>query len=446
MWLMSRAGMEELEHWITAALKGEADIVGWSPRGVVAQLGLRLAEPILAASRRQIEADARAERLQTDAESCRNEIEKVRRALVHAEQRFELMMAANGAGLWDIDLIPNRPFEDDYPFWWSNQVRNLLGFATEAEFPNLLGSWSKRLHPDDVEGVMAAFGRHLGDRSGRTPYDVHYRLRCKDGSYRWFHARGATQRDADGQALRAAGSLVDITEQHARNEELDRALTRFGLASHMLNDGLWDMEVIDGQSVSKHNVFWWSDQFRRLLGFSSEADFPNALDSWVSRIHPDDKEMVLTRLEEHVGDCSGQRNYDVEHRLKTRSGEYRCFRARCQTRRTADGRPLRVVGALSDIQAERERVELAASENNYRSELEESFKRIGSIVVTIKEIANQTNLLALNAAIEAARAGETGRGFAVVADEVRRLAERTREATEHVERMTSRRRGSGKAD
>jgi methyl-accepting chemotaxis protein len=58
-------------------------------------------------------------------------------------------------------------------------------------------------------------------------------------------------------------------------------------------------------------------------------------------------------------------------------------------------------------------------------EIEQSSRKISSIIGVIDEIAFQTNLLALNAGVEAARAGDAERGFAVVASEVRALAQRS---------------------
>lgn len=359
-------------------------------------------------------------------------IDELSAELESMKTRFELIRMATSDGTWDMVVNHADPGNPRNPFWWSDQFRHLLGFQTEKEFPNVLSSWASRLHPEDREPTLAAFGRHLADRSGRTPYDVIYRLATKSREYRWFRARGQTVRMANGTALRVAGSLTDIHESRTRELMLETLLVRFDLAREMLQDGLWDLEVVAGDPVNPKNAFWWSDQFRRLLGYANAQEFPDVLDSWASKLHPDDAQRTVDAFTAHLTDRTGRTPYDLEYRLLCKDGEYRWFRARGQTKRAADGTPLRVVGALSDLtlQKHEEANQRKQTENN--AFLDASLKSIGSIVGTIQRVADQTNLLALNAAVEAARAGTAGLGFAVVADEIRTLAQQVRSATAQI--------------
>ena len=360
------------------------------------------------------------------------QIDELNDELESMKTRFELIRMATSDGTWDMVVNHADPGNPRNPFWWSDQFRHLLGFQTEKEFPNVLSSWASRLHPEDREPTLAAFGRHLADRSGRTPYDVIYRLATKSREYRWFRARGQTVRMANGTALRVAGSLTDIHESRTRELMLETLLVRFDLAREMLQDGLWDLEVVAGDPVNPRNAFWWSDQFRRLLGYENAQEFPDVLDSWASKLHPDDAQRTVDAFTAHLTDRTGRTPYDLEYRLLCKDGEYRWFRARGQTKRAADGTPLRVVGALSDLtlQKHEEANQRKQTENN--AFLDASLKSIGSIVGTIQRVADQTNLLALNAAVEAARAGTAGLGFAVVADEIRTLAQQVRSATAQI--------------
>ncbi|MCL1793133.1 MAG: PAS domain S-box protein [Oscillospiraceae bacterium] len=126
--------------------------------------------------------------------------------------KLDLMIRATKIGLWDMEVIKDDPVNPENIFMWSDEFRDMLGYFDKNDFPNLLGSWSDLLHPEDKERTLAAFEKHLLDNTGRTPYDIEYRLLRKNGEYAYYHASGETIRDENGDALRVAGSLMDVTE------------------------------------------------------------------------------------------------------------------------------------------------------------------------------------------------------------------------------------------
>ncbi|MCL2031653.1 MAG: ATP-binding protein, partial [Oscillospiraceae bacterium] len=104
------------------------------------------------------------------------------------------------------------------------------------------------------------------------------------------------------------------------------------------------------------NTATWSQEFRWMLGFSDESDFPNTLNSWTDRLHPEDRDGVLAVFAAHLNDRTGQTPYDTEYRLLRKDGQYRHYHAFGTTLRDGGGIPLRVAGALMDI-TEKKRME-----------------------------------------------------------------------------------------
>ena len=113
-----------------------------------------------------------------------------------------------------------------------------------------------------------------------------------------------------------------------------------------LGSGMWGMEFDEeGNMVSVE----WSPEFRRMIGYTDENDFPNKLESWSDLLHPDCKDRVIKAFNDAINDYSGEKNYDVEYRLKTKSGEWRWYHAIGRLLRRDDGTPLSYVGLFVDI-------------------------------------------------------------------------------------------------
>jgi len=126
--------------------------------------------------------------------------------------KLNAVVAATKIGLWDITINDNDPKHRDNIFTWSDEFRYMLGYSSIADFPNSMESWSDKLHPDEKEAVFKAVYDHIMDKTGNTPYDVEYKLLCKNGEYSYFHVCGESIRDKDGNVNRVAGAIMDITE------------------------------------------------------------------------------------------------------------------------------------------------------------------------------------------------------------------------------------------
>ncbi|GAC1374281.1 MAG: hypothetical protein NVS2B12_18760 [Ktedonobacteraceae bacterium] len=125
------------------------------------------------------------------------------------QERFALSIQGSSDGWWDRDLRTNTVY-------FSPRWKQLLGYS-DAEFPNRLEEWIGRVHPDDLaRTVLVALQRQLDGHE--LSYEFDHRVRHKDGTYRWLHARGSALRDEHGDVYRVACWHTDITEQKLAEE------------------------------------------------------------------------------------------------------------------------------------------------------------------------------------------------------------------------------------
>jgi PAS domain S-box len=133
-------------------------------------------------------------------------------ALHDSEARLALALEAAGAGLWDFDPLARTTY-------FSPRFGELLGYPDAQSLKE--GFFLREaLHPEDRERVLAVQERALLEGAR---FDETYRLRRRDGGFRWFRGIGQAYLDEMRQAIRYPGLIIDVTAQR----EAEQALRRF---------------------------------------------------------------------------------------------------------------------------------------------------------------------------------------------------------------------------
>jgi len=130
------------------------------------------------------------------------------------KERFQLAIEGSNDGLWDWNPQTNE-------IWYSPRWKSMLGYSDE-ELESTLDVWISRIHPDDYDSTFDSIQSHI---DGNTDvYESEYRLKHKNGNWKWILDRGKVLTNDDGIAQRFVGFHTDITQKKNQEEILQRKI------------------------------------------------------------------------------------------------------------------------------------------------------------------------------------------------------------------------------
>ncbi|WP_121355314.1 sensor histidine kinase [Flavisolibacter nicotianae] len=267
------------------------------------------------------------------------EKKKAQAVLKESEERLQFALEAANQGVWDWNLATNEVI-------YSSSYKKLYGFS-EDDLKNDVSEWITRIHPDDQRKMKDMVVEHL--QSDDPVYDSQYRIRGKDGRYRWVMAKGRLlNKGEDGRYLRMIGTHTDITETIERETALKRSNERFDCVMKATHEVLWEWDIATNEVTRS------MDSLKKLYGVKDDSHI-RQFDSWLQYIHPEDREMVERTLR-GVLQAPHQHTFEMEYRFKRSNGSYAHIYDRGILLRDENDKPFRVIGSAEDI-SERKRLE-----------------------------------------------------------------------------------------
>ncbi|WP_165842906.1 PAS domain-containing protein [Phenylobacterium deserti] len=241
-------------------------------------------------------------------------------------ERYRLAAKATNDAIWDWDLAASRII-------WNDAVGARFGHWDAVEGTTAQW-WLDQIHPDDhAEVEETIFGVIRGQDDS---WSAEYRFRCANGAYAEVFDRGTVLRDAEGRAVRMIGAMLDLTERKQAEAALRASEASFRSRLNAIPQMVWSTRA-DGY----HDFFndrWY--EFTGVPAGSTDGD------GWADVFHPEDQERIWAVWRESL---ETGKLYDIEYRLRHRSGEYRWVLGRALPTRNEAGEIIRWMGTCTDI-------------------------------------------------------------------------------------------------
>ncbi len=231
-------------------------------------------------------------------------------------------------------------------FWLSDSMYQMLGITKNDFKSNMVDFFTQLMHPEDAERVQSNLEKHL--INGAT-YNPEYRLKKKDGSYRYFRALGSSIIENKVQSM--TGVIIDINEEvelrktrDAMTSTLEEYALRFDLVLKSSSYGVWDWYDIN------QPFQWWSETYYDLIGYSKD-EMDSSIESFQKLLHPEDVSFTQNVIQNNIEFGT---KINIEYRLNTKKHGYKWFRA-VGNRIIDEKEPdrVRVIGVVSDISKEK---------------------------------------------------------------------------------------------
>jgi diguanylate cyclase (GGDEF)-like protein/PAS domain S-box-containing protein len=235
--------------------------------------------------------------------------------------------------------------EDDY---FNQRCFDYTGKTMEQ----LRGSaWREIVHPEDLENCSSRWQNAL--RTGEA-YDVEYRLRGKDGNYRWFVGRANPIRSAEGEIIKWFGTCTDIDRQKQNQQVLQGQIQERTEQLADVNNRLQRELYFQTMAEGNPDIIWTANldgaiDFvnRKFIDYSGLTMEQSQGSGWALAIHADDLALCMAKWDNALR--TGE-PYEQEYRIRGKDGTFRWFLVRANPIKNAQGKVIKWFGSCTDIE------------------------------------------------------------------------------------------------